>query len=128
MFQRRNNSNRLYYAYQSMWVAVGKELPCQSEQENPEDPFASAGKLIIGRENFRSLVDAFDKMGYFSVEFTESVGRRQCACLSQLVSITFLEEEILASLCLIAKTAKISVLEKLPTIQCRTYSIHLVRL
>ena len=59
MFQRRNNSKRLYYAYQSMWVAVGKELPCQSEQANPEDPFASAGKLIIGRENFRSLVDAF---------------------------------------------------------------------
>ena len=28
-FQCRNNSNRLYYTYQSVWVAVGKELPAK---------------------------------------------------------------------------------------------------
>ena len=30
---------RGYHAYQSVWVAVGEELPCQSEQANSEDPF-----------------------------------------------------------------------------------------
>ena len=30
---------RGYHTYQSVWVNVGKQLPCQREQANSEDPF-----------------------------------------------------------------------------------------
>ena len=43
-----------------MSVAVGEKLPCQREGANSEDLFAVAvttGELIIGRENFRRLLD-----------------------------------------------------------------------
>ena len=48
MFQRRNDSKRLCYAYQSVWVAVNEEPPSQSLRAKSEDPFAvaaTAGEL-----------------------------------------------------------------------------------
>ena len=67
---------RGYYAYQSVLVAVGEELPCKREQANSDDPFTVAvttGELIIGCEKCpqcpRCVYD--DIMGQFSVELLD---------------------------------------------------------
>ena len=66
---------RGYYAYQSMWVAVGQELPCLRERANYEDPFTvvvTTGKLIIGYQKFPQFARCFyDKMGQFSVDLRD---------------------------------------------------------
>ena len=46
---------RGYHTYQSVWVDVGKELPCQRERDISEDQFTVAvmtGGLIIGCKTF----------------------------------------------------------------------------
>ena len=53
-----------YYTYQSVWVAVGEELPCQSERLNSGDPLAVAvktGELIVGREKCPQFARFFER-------------------------------------------------------------------
>ena len=45
--QRQNNSKRLYYSYQSVWIAVDEEVPSQSLRAKSEDPFAVAATAVV---------------------------------------------------------------------------------
>ena len=70
MFQRRNDSKRLYYAYQSVLIAVDKELPpLRAKSHDPLAVAATADELIVGREKFPQFARRFyDKMRQFFVE------------------------------------------------------------
>ena len=59
VFQCRNDNKRLPHL-QSVWVAVGEELPYRREQANSKDPFAVAvttDELIVGCKQFTQLLN-----------------------------------------------------------------------
>ena len=66
---------RGYHTYESMWVDVGKELPCQRERATSEDPFTvtvTTGELIVGCKKFLLFARCFyNKMGEFSIELLD---------------------------------------------------------
>ena len=107
---------RGYLAYQSMWVAVGKN--CHAKLTHPEEvPFA----VSVMAKNFRGLLARclYNKIGQSFVELLYPWLKNNPPGF--LNSLEFLEEvlqeRIFASYCLITKITKISALWKFPTIQ-----------
>ena len=90
---------RGYHTYQSVWVDVGKKLPCQRERANSKDPFTVAvttGELIIGCKKFLLFTQCFyNKMGQFSTELLDlQLNDNVLNFLNLLSARIFLEEEI----------------------------------
>ena len=117
---------RGYLAYQTMWVAVGEELPCQREWANsPRGSFhcCGDGRQVDRRsQKFpRFAWCLYYNIGHFLLSMLLDP-RLEDNALGFLNCLEFLEQEILqerifTNWCLIAKITKISVLRKFPTIR-----------